>query len=76
MHHKLLSWEKGKGFWEKLVLPGTFENKVYPKFGGANRVYYGGFENRGYHENISKPEASQLVESLCDGGHSVAGKLE
>lgn len=24
----------------------------------------------------SKPEASQLVESLCDGGHSVAGKLE
>ena len=39
-------------------------------------MYYGGFKNRGYNENISKPEASQLVESLCDGGHSVAGKLE
>ena len=39
-------------------------------------MFYGGFENRGYNENMSKQETSQLVESLCHGGHSVAGKLE
>lgn len=43
---------------------------------GGKQCLLWGFENRGYNENISKPEAIQLVESLCDGGHSVVGKLE
>ena len=30
-------------------------------------MFYGGFENRGYNENISKPEASQLVELFVTG---------
>ena len=34
LHNKLLSWERGKGFRENLVLPGAFENNVYAKFGG------------------------------------------
>jgi len=41
LHHKLLSWEKEKGFWEKLVLPRAFENKVYAKFGGQTECIMG-----------------------------------
>ena len=31
---------------EYAVLPGAFENNILCKIWGANRVYYGGFENR------------------------------
>ena len=32
--------------WENAILPGAFKNNGLCKIWGANRVYYGEFENR------------------------------
>ena len=39
--------------WENVILPGAFKNNGLCKIWGANRVYYGEFENREYMSHVS-----------------------